>query len=87
IARILGVPSEIINKKPSAGLWEGQTDEKDLGITYKLLDEILYRLVDLKMKKENIARGLNIPLKKVEYVESLIKKGEHKRKLPFGPEI
>jgi len=87
IARILGVPSEIINKKPSAGLWEGQTDEKDLGITYKLLDEILYRLVDLKMKKENIARDLNIPLKKVEYVESLIKKSEHKRKLPLGPEI
>ena len=87
IARILGVPSEIINKKPSAGLWEGQTDEKDLGITYKLLDEILYRLVDLKMKKENIARDLNIPLKKVEYVESLIKKSEHKRNLPLGPEI
>jgi len=72
---------------PSAGLWEGQTDEKDLGITYKLLDEILYRLVDLKMKKENIARDLNTPLKKVEYVESLIKKSEHKRKLPLGPEI
>ncbi|RLF85432.1 NAD(+) synthetase, partial [Thermococci archaeon] len=87
IARILGVPNEIINKKPSAGLWEGQTDEKDLGITYKLLDEILYRLVDLKMKKEKIAKDLNIPLKKVEYVESLIKKSEHKRKLPLGPEI
>jgi NAD+ synthase len=40
-ARYLGVPEVIINKKPSADLWEGQTDEGELGITYKEMDEIL----------------------------------------------
>lgn len=87
IAKRLGVPERIIKKKPTAGLWIGQTDEDELGITYQLLDEILYRLVDLKMPKEKIAEELNIPLKKIEHVENLIKKTEHKRRLPTGPEF
>jgi len=40
-ARYLGVPEIIINKKPSADLWEGQTDEGEIGVTYKEMDEIL----------------------------------------------
>ncbi|MBO8174075.1 MAG: NAD+ synthase [Thermococcus sp.] len=87
IAKRLGVPERIIKKKPTAGLWIGQTDEDELGISYKLLDEILYRLVDLKMPKEKIAEELGIPLERVEYVENLVKKTEHKRSLPTGPEI
>ena len=38
LARRLGVPREIIDKPPSAGLWEGQTDEEDMGLTYEQLD-------------------------------------------------
>ncbi|NJE07115.1 NAD+ synthase [Thermococcus sp. M39] len=87
IAKRLGVPEKIIKKKPTAGLWIGQTDEDELGISYRLLDEILYRLVDLKMPKEKIAEELNIPIEKVEHVENLIKKTEHKRRLPIGPEF
>jgi len=87
IAKRIGVPEKIITKKPSAGLWEGQSDEDELGISYKLLDEILYRLVDLKMEKDKIAEELSIPVEKVEYVEHLVKKSEHKRRLPIGPEI
>jgi NAD+ synthase len=34
LARQLGVPAEIIDKAPTAGLWEGQTDEAELGVTY-----------------------------------------------------
>ena len=41
IARYLGVPESIINKKPSAGLWEGQTDEDELGITYAQIDAFI----------------------------------------------
>ncbi|MDK2983122.1 MAG: synthase [Thermococcaceae archaeon] len=87
IAKRLGVPERIINKKPSAGLWEGQSDEDDLGISYQLLDEILYRLVDLKMEKNKIAEELNVPIEKVKHVENLVKRSEHKRRLPIGPEI
>lgn len=87
IAKRLGVPERIIQKKPSAGLWEGQTDEDELGISYHLLDEILWRLVDLKMEKGEIARELGVPVERVEYVEGLVKKSEHKRRLPIGPEF
>ena len=85
IARFIGVPERIIEKKPTAGLWEGQTDEDELGISYRLLDEILYRLVDLGMEKGRIAEELGISLEKVEYVEGLVRRSEHKRRLPLGP--
>ena len=41
LARELDIPEEIITKPPSAGLWEGQTDEGEMGITYEELDKIL----------------------------------------------
>ncbi|MGB5933503.1 MAG: NAD+ synthase [Anaerolineae bacterium] len=41
LARELGIPPQIIAKPPSAGLWAGQTDEGELGITYDQLDRIL----------------------------------------------
>ncbi|WP_054840345.1 NAD+ synthase [Thermococcus sp. JCM 11816] len=87
IAKLLGVPERIIQKKPTAGLWEGQTDEDELGISYRLLDEILWRLVDLKMPKEEIAEELGIGVERVEYVEGLVRRSEHKRRLPVGPEF
>jgi NAD+ synthase len=87
LAKILGVPEKIILKTPTAGLWKGQTDEDELGITYDLLDNILYHFIDLKMKKEDIAEKLNIPVEKVLYVESLIKKSKHKRIFPCAPKI
>src|SRR5450756_2814590 len=37
----LGIPGRIIDKEPGAGLWAGQTDEGEMGITYAVLDEIL----------------------------------------------
>lgn len=87
VAKLLGVPRRIIEKKPTAGLWEGQTDEDELGISYRLLDEILWRLVDLGMPKEEIAEELGVPVERVEYVESLVRKSEHKRRLPLGPKF
>ena len=41
LAKYLGVPDCIINKKPSADLWEGQTDEEELGISYSKIDEYI----------------------------------------------
>ena len=41
LAKYLGIPECIVNKKPSAGLWEGQTDEEELGIKYEQIDEFI----------------------------------------------
>jgi NAD+ synthase len=46
LARALGVPEVIITKPPSADLWEGQTDEGELGFTYAEVDQLLYLLVE-----------------------------------------
>ncbi len=87
VAKFLGVPERIIKKKPTAGLWEGQTDEDELGVSYRLLDEILWRLVDLGRGREKIADELGVPHETVEYVEGLVKTTEHKRRLPQGPKF
>lgn len=54
LARHLGVPQAILDEKPTAGLWEGQTDEEEFGFTYAQADEILHRFVDKRESKEAI---------------------------------
>ena len=46
LAKYLGIPKEIINKKPTAGLWEGQTDYGELGFTYNEADEVLFQVFE-----------------------------------------
>ncbi|NLO83700.1 MAG: NAD+ synthase [Clostridiales bacterium] len=73
LAKFLGVPNEIINKPPSAGLWAGQTDEGELGITYKQLDRI-------------ILTGCGDP-KVIEGVNRLRVVNSHKMRMPAIPDI
>jgi NAD+ synthase len=75
LAKVLNIPEKIITKPPSAGLYEGQTDEGEIGITYDLLDQILYRIdhfLDLNEFNEN----------DVKKVIDMIKFAEHKTKMP-----
>ena len=86
LARHLGVPDKIMKKSPSAGLWEGQTDEKELGLNYDDMDQILFLLVDKRMSKKDItASGFKIEA--VNKIIRLIKNSEFKRKLPPIPKI
>ncbi|MFX1567882.1 MAG: NAD+ synthase [Promethearchaeota archaeon] len=75
IAKLLHVPEEIIKKPPSAGLWEGQTDEDDIGLTYDVLDEIIFRIdneYDLKdLNQEDVDR-----------VKKMMNFALHKNKMP-----
>ena len=47
----MGIPQEIITKKPSAGLWEGQTDEDEIGMSYDEMDKILTEYLGLPPEK------------------------------------
>ncbi|HNW39012.1 MAG TPA: NAD+ synthase [Candidatus Omnitrophota bacterium] len=67
----LKIPREIIDKAPTAGLWNGQTDEVEMGITYNELDDILDRLCN---HKKQVASD-----KIVKRVTGMYKKSEHKR--------
>lgn len=82
LAKYMKIPNELIDKKPSADLWEGQTDEGELGFSYETADRILFRLIDeRKTKEEVINEGFDSAI-----VESIIKKvklAQYKRKLPI----
>ena len=86
LARRIDIPSFILNKAPSAGLWEGQTDEDELGITYENLDKILLG-IELGYNTEEISYNTNIPSKEVKRIQELVKKNIHKRKMPLIPKI
>ncbi len=71
-ARVLNIPKNIIDKRPSAGLWQGQTDESELGITYKSIDSYLEG-----MAINEYDRGI---------IERLHRTTEHKRNMPIMPD-
>ena len=80
-AKFLGVTDAIINKKPSADLWEGQSDEEELGYTYKDIDEVLKELIDNgKTKEELVSLGFNEDI--ISMCEHRIKANAFKGKLP-----
>jgi len=80
-ARLLGVPDSILNKAPSADLWEGQSDEEELGYSYKHMDEVLKVMVDEgKSKEELLKLGFEEDL--INRLEYRIKANAFKGKLP-----
>ena len=76
LAEELGIPGNIINKPPSAGLWHGQTDEGEMGITYNELDDILERMAN--DRKQLSAKGA------VAKVKKMVNNSGHKRS---GPKV
>ena len=85
LAKLLKIPSQIINKTPSADLWQGQTDENELGIKYKIADEILYYILDENLSNEEIIKkGFSID--KINHIKNLMKKSEFKRRMPLSLE-
>ena len=81
LAKFMALPEPIVNKKPSADLWVGQTDEADLGFSYFEVDKLLYALIDLRYSPdETIAAGFNEAF--VERVYEMIRKSQFKRSTP-----
>jgi NAD+ synthase len=74
LARELGVPQEVIDRPPTAGLWPGQTDEGEMGITYRELDRVL----------RAIAAGdtEGIDPDTLKKVQGMIERSAHKRAMP-----
>jgi len=75
LAKILSVPEKIITKPPSAGLWAGQTDESEIGLTYDIIDEILYR-IDYDIDLDGLID------KNIQKVRDLMSSARHKLKMP-----
>jgi len=81
IAKRVGLPKEILEKKPSAGFWPGQTDEKELGWNYFEIDTFL-KLKEQGFSLKEISFLTEIPFKKIESFFLRCQKNSHKLFLP-----
>jgi NAD+ synthase len=81
LAELLKCPKEIIKKKPSADLWKGQTDEGELGFTYKEADELLYYMIDQRYSDEDL-KDIGFKPQFIQIVKKLIQRNQFKRVPP-----
>ena len=86
LAREVGVPKKIIEKKPTADLWVGQTDEGELGFSYKEVDQLLYLMIDERRNDEElITRGFEKRF--IETVKRLVQRNQFKRRPPIVAKV
>jgi len=86
LASHVGVPAELVEKTPTAGLWAGQTDEGELGLDYDTLDAILALHVDGRVPAESTADLAGTDTETVERVRGMYQRSAHKRAAPPAPE-
>lgn len=82
LARHLNIPKELIEKQPSADLWEGQSDETELGFTYKKVDTFLYQKIDERRTDEEL-EAMGFEKEFIERVNKMIYKNQFKRVPPL----
>jgi NAD+ synthase len=81
LADALGVPEMIVQKKPSADLWEGQTDEGELGLTYARADQLLYAMIDERRADAELC-AMGFEREFIDRIRHLIRINQFKRRLP-----
>jgi NAD+ synthase len=82
LARDIGVPTHIVEKTPTADLWEGQSDEAELGFVYARLDSLLFHLVDERRNDGELLK-LGFEAEFISRVKSMIQKNQFKRRPPL----
>lgn len=81
LASAMGVPEPILAKAPTADLWQGQTDEGELGFTYAEVDQLLYLLVDQRYSPQDCVEAGFAP-DFVQRVVERVRRNHFKRVLP-----
>ncbi len=81
LAEYLAVPEVIVKKAPSADLWDGQTDEAELGYTYRHIDELLYYMVDYRYSDDLLLQK-EFPEKMIADLRRKMKLYQFKRRPP-----
>ena len=86
LSKAIGVPNSILEKAPSADLWENQTDEQELGFDYDTADEILYQLVDARINPDELAT-FGYDSKLLGLIVRRMRLNQYKRKPPVIAKI
>ena len=82
LAERLGVPKNIVQKKPTADLWPGQTDEDEIGFSYRELDDLLFAMYDERMSPEELVKQGHRK-DTIQRVSELVRKNQFKRRPPL----
>jgi NAD+ synthase len=86
LAEHLGIPKEIREATPTAGLWPGQSDEGQLGFTYETADEILYGLYDAARSPQELVEG-GLDRKAIDLIQAWVAQMDFKHDVPkIAPE-
>ena len=86
LARHLAIPEPLIVKAPSADLWEGQSDEDDLGFSYESVDLLLFMMLEKRMdKKAILGEGIAEPF--YDRVRKMVVRNQYKRMMPVIAKI
>ena len=86
LGRALKVPDVIIDKAPSADLWENQKDEDELGYSYERIDRLLYHLVDERLP-DDIIRDMGFPGEMIADIKRRMQRSQFKRRPPVIAKI
>ncbi|MHB8586537.1 MAG: NAD+ synthase [Thermoplasmatota archaeon] len=86
LAADLGVPTAVVEKPPTAGLWAGQTDEAELGISYHDLDRVL-ACFEAGLGPDGASQRTGVALTKVQEILERIRRAEHKRTSLVVPKL
>lgn len=86
LAESLGVPRKIIDKKPSADLWQNQTDEGELGFLYKDVDRLLYYMIDERRRDDELAK-MDFAKEFIDRVKKRVRQNQFKRRPPLVAKI
>jgi NAD+ synthase len=82
LARSVDLPAQVMDKPPSADLWEGQSDEQELGFGYPIVDALLYHMVDERRTAAEL-RALGFEDAFVEDVARRVRGSQYKRRPPI----
>lgn len=83
LVKQLNLPEVFLSKAPSAGLWEKQTDEKELGFSYEDADLVIDQVILKNMDRDKFNQESNIPLEVIDKVMSKVNSVKFKHQVPY----
>ena len=87
LARHLGVPDRVVEKRSSPHLWAGHDAEAEIGMPYEVVDRILYHASDLRMTPDECSVCTGIPSETVSRILDMVERSRHKREAPDSPRV
>jgi NAD+ synthase len=82
LARDLGLPDQVVTKKPSADLWDGQTDEGEFGFSYADVDRLLYLMIDERRTDDELVKaGFSVEF--IRNIRGMVSRSQFKRRPPI----